>query len=94
MAKTDHSDTDLHMAMRKAEQLEEISARLSDLADSQLGAAMQNLSYGWKGENAHAYLQKGARLQNKIKDSAKEIRSTAEELRSAAKRMYRAGENN
>ena len=89
MAERNQMETDLHMAMMKAEQLEEISAKLSDLADRQLGSTMQNLSYGWKGENAGAYLGKGAKLQKRIKDSAKDLRSAAEELRSTAKRMCR-----
>ena len=93
MAAKENIETDFHVAMMKADQLEEIAKRLSDLSDRQLGSTMQNLSCGWKGENAYAYLKKGAKLQEKIKETSNDLRSAAEELRSTGKKAYKAGEN-
>lgn len=93
MAVRENKETDFHVAMMKADQLEEIAKRLSDLSDRQLGGTMQKLSCGWKGENAHAYLKKGAKLQGKIKETSNDLKSVAEMLRSTGKKAYKAGEN-
>ena len=93
MAVRENIEADFHVAMMKADQLEEIAKRLSDLSDRQLGGAMQNLSCGWKGENAYAYLKKGAKLQGKIKETSNDLKSAAEKLRSAGKKAYKTGEN-
>lgn len=90
MALRDNTETDFHVAVMKADQLEDIAKRLSDLSDRQLGGAMQSLSCGWKGENAYAYLKKGAKLQGKIKETSNELRNAAEELRSIGKKVYKA----
>jgi len=90
MAARENIAADFHVAMRKADQLEEIAKRLSDLSDRQLGGAMQDLSCGWKGENAHAYLKKGAKLQGRIRETSYDLRNVAEELRSAGKKAYKA----
>lgn len=93
MAVRENRESDFRVAMMKADQLEEIAKRLSDLSDRQLGSTMQNLSCGWKGENARAYLKKGAKLQGKIKETSSDLRNVAAELRSAGKNAYKAGKN-
>lgn len=93
MAVRENIVTDFHVSMIKADQLEEIAKRLSDLSDRQLSGTMQDLSCGWKGENANAYLKKGAKLQRKIKATSNDLRNVAGELRSAGKKAYNAGEN-
>lgn len=81
---------DFQQAIRRAEELENIAADLKQLASGELGEFLQNLSTAWKGEAANAYLQKGARLQDKILKSAKDLNSTASTIRSVAKRIYDA----
>lgn len=90
MAVRENIEADFHMAMMKADQLEEIAKRLSDLSDRQLSGTMQDLSCGWKGENACAYLKKGSKLQEKIRATSNDLRNVAGELRSAGKKAYKA----
>lgn len=93
MAVRENIEADFHVAMMKADQLEEIAKRLSDLSGRQLGSTMQDLSCGWKGDNANAYLKKGAKLQRKIKATSNDLRNVAGELRSAGKKACKVGEN-
>ncbi|MCM1122691.1 MAG: hypothetical protein NC416_08910 [Eubacterium sp.] len=93
MTVRENAETNFHMAMVKADQLEEIAQKLSDLSDRRLGGTMQELSCGWKGENAYAYLKKGAKLQGRIKETADDLKSAAEELRNAGRKAYREGKN-
>lgn len=81
---------DFQQAIRRAEELERIAADLQQLSNRELGESQQNLSTAWKGEAANAYLQKGARLQEKILNSAKDLNSTASAIRNMAKRIYDA----
>jgi len=90
MAVRENTEADFHVTMMKADQLEEIAKRLSDLSGRQLGGTMQDLSCGWKGENAYAYLKKGAKLQGRIRETSNDLRNLAEELRSAGKKAYKA----
>ena len=50
-------------ARQQADRLDELAGRLTKLTASEYAGAMQNISANWKGENASAYLSKGARLQ-------------------------------
>lgn len=79
---------DFHLAMAQADKIDEIAERLSQTSEKKLGKTLQDLSMGWKGENASAYLRKGAKLQNRINSSAGDLHSIAEDIRSRAKRMY------
>lgn len=79
---------DFHLAMAQADKIDEIAERLSQTSEKKLGKTLQDLSMGWKGENASAYLRKGAKLQNRINNSASDLHSIAEDIRSRAKRIY------
>ena len=58
-------------ARQQADRLEERAGRLTKLTASEYAGAMQNISANWKGENASAYLSKGARLQGDMEETAK-----------------------
>lgn len=77
-------------ALRRAEELEEIAERMGRLAHTELQGSFQNLSSAWKGEAAAAYLKKGSQLEEKILNSAKDLKSTASVIRNVAKRIYDA----
>lgn len=79
---------DFQMVMAQVDRLDEIAERLSQASEKKLGNTLQDLSLGWKGENASAYLRKGAKLQNRINDSAGDLHNIAEDMRNRAKRMY------
>lgn len=75
-------------AMAQAAKIEEIAESLAAISDKKLGNTLQELSLGWKGENASAYLRKGAKLQSRMGNSSTELRGLAEDIRSRAKRIY------
>ena len=74
-------------AKAQADKLDQLAGELSKLSSSEFSAAMQNVSSNWKGENASAYLAKGARLQGKMETTAKSLRGVASDIRAAAKRV-------
>lgn len=78
------------MAVRKAEELEQVSSELKALVNNDMETSMQSLSNAWKGEAATAYLNKGVKLQEKIIASAKQLDKTATTIRNVAKRTYDA----
>ena len=54
-------EMNFRQAKQQAAQLEELAARLENLAKQDLQETMQELSGVWKGENAEAYMRKGNR---------------------------------
>lgn len=81
-------ENNFQSAMAQAAKIDEITERLSVISDKKIGNTLQELSVGWKGENASAYLKKGAKLQERISNSSMELRGIAEDIRSRAKRIY------
>ena len=93
MTEKERLETDFHIAMAQADKLDEITERLAAVSEKKLGSALQDLSRGWKGENASAYLRKGAKLQGRISGTSLELHSIAEDMRSRARRIYGAEQN-
>lgn len=93
MASKEKMETDFQIAMAQADKIDEITERLSAVSRKKLGSTLQDLSVGWKGENASAYLRKGAKLQGRINNSSMELHNIAEDIRSSARRMYETGQN-
>lgn len=83
-------EMDFKRAKAQAAKLEQIASDMDGLANEQLNGSMQNLSSGWKGENANAYIAKGEKLQSKMNASASDLRNVASDIRRAAERIYRA----
>ena len=77
-------------ARQQADRLEEIASQLTRLTATEYAGAMQNIAANWKGENASAYLEKGARLQGDMEETAKSLHNVASEIRVVAKRIYDA----
>lgn len=77
-------------SLRKAREMEDIASELRQNANGELDQALAQLSQGWKGEGADAYMQKGAALREKILESAKDLEHTAEAVKTMAKRLYDA----
>lgn len=78
------------MAVKKAEELEQVSSELKSMVQNDLESSMQALSNAWKGEGATAYLNKGIKLKEKILASARQLDKTASTIRNVAKRTYDA----
>lgn len=81
-------ENNFRSAMAQAAKIDEIAESLAAVSDKKLGNTLQELSLGWKGENASAYLRKGAKLQDRMGNSSMELRGIAEDIRSRAKRIY------
>ena len=81
-------ENNFRSAMAQAAKIDEIAESLAAVSDKKLGNTLQELSLGWKGENASAYLKKGAKLQDRMSNSSMELRGIAEDIRNRAKRTY------
>ncbi len=90
MAAEKHRETDYYYGVTRAGRLEEIAGSLKDVSERELGSTLQNLSKGWKGENALAYLNRGTKLQNRISASAEHLSEIAEDMQKAIKKFYGA----
>lgn len=83
-------EMDFGQAMKQAEKIDGIAERLSRLSSDRFGTTLQNMTAGWKGENASAYYGKGTALQSKMNASVSDLRNSAEAIRRAARRIYDA----
>lgn len=83
-------EMNFRQARAQAEKLEGIAGRLTNLITSEYAGAMQGISANWKGENADAYLKKGATLQEDMEQTAEALRGVAGEIRATAQRIYDA----
>ncbi len=88
MAAEKDNGTDYYYALAQADRTEEIAAALKNISDRQLSGILQNLSKGWKGENALAYLSKGAKLQSRISASSDCLCGIAEDMQKVIKKIY------
>lgn len=77
-------------ARKQADKLEGIATNLNNLSEIKLNETLQGISAVWKGENASAYLGKGAELQERMNRTAKQLQNSAIEIRTVAKRIYDA----
>lgn len=81
-------ENNFRSAMAQAAKIDELAESLAAISEKKLGNTLQELSLGWKGENASAYLRKGAKLQDRMSNSSMELRGITEDIRSRAKRIY------
>lgn len=88
MAAEKDRGTDYYFAITQAGRVDEIAAALKDVSDRQLCGILQSLSKGWKGENALAYLSKGAKLQNRIGTSSDRLYGIAEDMQKVIRKTY------
>lgn len=83
-------EMDFNQAMRQADRLDELAEQLRSLSDNKFNGTLQNISSGWKGENATAYLAKGTTLKGKMTSTAGELSGIASDIRTIARRVYEA----
>lgn len=86
----DPIEMNFRKAKEQAAQLEELAARLDNLAQKDIQETMQNLSGAWKGDSAEDYIQKGNRLEENIVATAAKLKQIAAAIRSTARRTYEA----
>lgn len=90
MATKESIEFDFRQALGQADKIERIAEKLERLSSTEFGNTMQDLSVGWKGENASQYLLKGDRLQKKMNKSVGELYSVATDIRKIARRIHDA----
>lgn len=83
-------DINFQNTLKRAGELDEIADSLRHLSNEQFHNTLEEISGNWKGDNANIYLQKGYTLEQKIKETAKELKHTAQTIRNNAKRIYNA----
>ena len=81
---------DFSKANTQAAQLEAIAKDLTTLANSSLEECMTGVKTNWTGSNAGSYVKKGEKLQENIKQSAKNLNTIAGTIRQIAKKTYEA----
>ena len=81
---------DFKRARDQAEALENLANQLKTLSDSNLENTMMGISRNWTGTNANAFLGKANSLQEKIKDTSKDLDNIATDIKRIAKRIYDA----
>lgn len=77
-------------AKKQADELDAIANKMKKLSGGDFADTMQNISSNWKGENASAFLQKGAFVQEDMLSTANSLHGVASEIRSIARRIYTA----
>lgn len=81
---------DFSKANTQASQLETIAKDLETLAKSSLEDCMTAVKTNWTGSSSASYVQKGEKLQESIKQSAKNLRTIAGTIRQIASKTYAA----
>lgn len=91
MAKSMHSiEMNFARAVQQAQKLEEIAGKIEQLTEGSCQACLNELSSNWKGEGANAFLKKGNRLKDNMKESARNLKKTGSTIREIARRTYDA----
>lgn len=75
-------------AKSKANELENIARKLKSLSDNNLNHTLADLDKFWNGDAHHAYISKGRKLQQKIKQEADSLQNDADTIRRIAQRTY------
>ena len=83
-------EMDFSRAIAQAEELEEISKELSNIASAHIKGAFSLLSGSWKGENSAEYLERGNLLTEDMFGTADDLIKVAKNIRSTAKIVYNA----
>lgn len=87
MATRESIEFDFKRALGQADKIDTIADNLGRLSRAELGSVLQNVSAGWKGDNANIYLNKGSALQGKMDGTVRELYAIASDIRTIAKRL-------
>lgn len=81
---------DFNRAMKQADRLDDLAYELTGLAQNQINGAMQEIHYSWTGEAAEQYLKKGQIIEEKVIQSASQLKKIAAVIRTTATVTYNA----
>ncbi|MBO6142552.1 MAG: WXG100 family type VII secretion target [Lachnospira sp.] len=77
-------------AVARADEIEELADRLSNISETKLEGLLGELSSAWRGDSADIFIQKGQNLSEQITESAKKLYKTAETVRKIAQNNRQA----
>jgi uncharacterized protein YukE len=77
-------------ALAQANKLDELAAELERIGVSDLNDTFGEISTGWQGDNAEAFLRKARPLASKNQKTVNKIRNTASAIRTIATNVYNA----
>lgn len=81
---------DFSKANAQAAQLETVAKDLDTLAKTSLEDCMTGVKTNWTGSSATSYVKKGQKIQESMKQSAKNLNTIAGTIRQIAKKTYEA----
>ncbi len=77
-------------AIRQAERLEALSARLQRASGQDMERMLDALQRAWRSESTPAYLRKGEKVEAQIQTLSKELKKTARAIRDIAEELRAA----
>ena len=77
-------------AIRQAERLETLSARMRRMADDDMEGLLGEVYRAWTGESATRYIQKGQRAETNLRTIADNLKKNAESIRLIAEQVRAA----
>ena len=76
---------DFNKANAQIQELEEIASEIDQLAATDYENLMQQMRSAWKGSAADAYIRKASQVQERIKNTSRDIKKTSEVYANAVK---------
>ena len=83
-------EMDFERAVSQAQELEELSKELSELATEHVKGALRMLMFNWQGDNAELFSLKGKTLTNEMIETADDLIKVAKNIKSTANIVYTA----
>ena len=83
-------EMDFSRAMSQAQELEELSKELSEIATEHVKGALRLLAFNWQGDSSELFLEKGDVITGEMLDTADDLIKVAKNIKSTANIVYKA----
>ncbi len=83
-------EMDFSRAMSQAQELEELSKELSEIATEHVKGALRLLAFNWQGDSSELFLEKGDVITGEMLDTADDLIKVAKNIKSTANIVYTA----
>ena len=83
-------EMDFSRAMSQAQELEELSKELSEIATEHVKGALRLLAFNWQGDSSELFLEKGDVITGEMLDTADDLIKVAKNINSTANIVYTA----
>lgn len=77
-------------AIRQAERLETLSARLRNAANHDMGSVLNAVRRAWRSDSTQSYLRKGEKVEADLQSMAEDLKKTASKIRAIAEQVRAA----